>query len=297
MKKLLLFTVILFFFFQVKGQDIIIKNAGDTFRCKITSIDSFNIYVSFKKGSYQFNSFVDRREVKAYYYNAYDITPKIKTAADWKYPKVSVNFNGGAGYFLSKDPIPPIIGELSDADKKLYDNLRLGLGYGGDLKVYFLQFLGIGVKYNFYQSRNNMDEVSRELYQYQYIGPSICFMGIMLNKTSIAHFAITGGKLYLKHLKDEDQTIYSDDSTSSVTIKGDYTIKGETYAYGGTVGFDFLFDESVALGIESTILFGEYKKLKISTPDTRIQKSETIDFPVKYKTSRVDVCIGLKFYF
>ena len=287
MKKTLFLFFVLFSYFNMNAQDIVVKNSGDSVRCKITSMDSTKIYLILKKNGNEYNSYINKNEVKAYYYNAYDATIKIRSASDWKKWKVRLNINIGPGYQMSGEPFPPLMGDLTTYDEKIFDNLRLGKGFGGDLEVYY-KFIGIGVKYNFFQARTNIDATTRELYRYQYIGPSICLMGIMLNKTSIAHFAVTGGKLYFEHNKN-----FVVDSTYGKPV--DVVIKANTFAFGATAGFDFLLDETFSLGIESTILYGQFKTYKLIIPaPVGITQNMT---GLKYNAIRVDLNIGMKFYF
>jgi hypothetical protein len=293
MKKLFLIISALFAFYQLQAQDIIIRNSGDTVRCKITSLDSFNIYLSFKKGQYTYNTFISKHDVKEFHYKAYVDAPKIENATNWKFPKLRLNIASGAGYLLSNDPVPPIVGDITSADKKTFDNLRMGLGFGADLDFYFLRFMGIGVKYSYFKSSTNLDSSRIERYTYNYIGPSISFIGIMINKAAIAHFSITGGKFYLNHFINQNE-----ETTDGVTLaKNDYTIKANTYGFGATVGFDFLLDSEVALGIESSLLYGKFKKFRLEAPQTTTEDAISLDVPgVNYNTLKIDVSIGLKFY-
>lgn len=293
MKNLLLIICLSSFFSVIKAQDIIINIKDDTTKCKINAVDSFNIYLTIKRGDYFYDSYIDRKQVKAYYYNVYSTTPKVSTAADWHFPKVRLNFNGCTGKLLS-DAIPPVIGDLTDADKKRYDNLRWGRGFGADVDLYIFRFLGIGAKYNYFSSTTNIDENFHETYKYYYIGPSLCFQGIMYNKTAIAHLCLTGGKMFINHFKSENSTTDLGDG-NIITVRGDHTITGETYAYGGTIGFDFLFDSQIALGIESTCLYAQFKKFKLKSNVDN--KNETFDIDgLKFNVLRLDINIGIKLY-
>jgi hypothetical protein len=172
--------------------------------------------------------------------------------------------------------------------------MRWGRGFGGDVDLYIFRFIGIGAKYNYFKTTTNLDEYFHETYTYQYIGPSICLQGITNNKTAIAHLSLTGGKMFINHFKNENTTLdFGDDN--SITVQGNNTITGNTFAYGGTVGFDFLFDGQVALGIESTCLFAQFNKFKLkSATDVR---TENLDIDgLKFNVLRLDFSIGIKLY-
>jgi hypothetical protein len=65
MKKLLLLILVLTPFLS-KSQDLIVFRNGDKVNCKITKVDSLNIYYNFQKGERSISSYVAKNEIRSY---------------------------------------------------------------------------------------------------------------------------------------------------------------------------------------------------------------------------------------
>jgi len=68
MKKIVL--IILFLApIILKSQDLVVLRNGDTLNCKITKIDSLNLYYNFQRGNRNITSFINKNEIRSYTLN------------------------------------------------------------------------------------------------------------------------------------------------------------------------------------------------------------------------------------
>jgi hypothetical protein len=67
MNKILLLSITIIFFYRLTfGQDMIIRNSGDTLNCTVTKIDSNMIYVKFKSHDQIVHLSVDKSSIKEF---------------------------------------------------------------------------------------------------------------------------------------------------------------------------------------------------------------------------------------
>ncbi|MDD4713085.1 MAG: hypothetical protein WC108_04835 [Bacteroidales bacterium] len=79
MKKIVL--IILFFApIILKSQDLVVFRNGDSLNCKITKIDSLNLYYNFQRGTRTITSFSNKNEIRSYMLN--DQADSVKEQGD-----------------------------------------------------------------------------------------------------------------------------------------------------------------------------------------------------------------------
>ncbi len=95
------------------SQDLVIKKDGEIISCKITSVDSSNVYIDVKKDGKVFSTYASKKNIDAFMYNTKisDVVPKepkpepIQKSIDTLHPvdrfMVELNFNpfGSEGVF------------------------------------------------------------------------------------------------------------------------------------------------------------------------------------------------------
>jgi hypothetical protein len=122
MKKTVTLFLILFSSFYVLAQDLIIRTNGENIECKVTSVDSTNVYFSLYKNDEKTNSFIKKTEVKEIKYNELETN-------DYKVITIGILEGGGS-----------LIG--MDAEIILHKNFGFQVGagffgFGGGLNIHF----------------------------------------------------------------------------------------------------------------------------------------------------------------
>ncbi len=147
MKKTFLLIMLLTSTFCLFAQDIIIRTNGQKLNCKITKVDSSNVYFTFDKSGNTITSYLNKNQIQ----NLGELVSKFneeknqksntsgnehipgKTSTNSEYNKPS-NKN-----VLVKIEFGPQIDSPYDSD------LKLGVGFGADLKFLVANCFGIGI--------------------------------------------------------------------------------------------------------------------------------------------------------
>jgi hypothetical protein len=64
MKKLILISLLMMLAFDILSQDVIYLNSGERIKCKVTNVDSLNIYFIVRKYDREENVFINKSSVK-----------------------------------------------------------------------------------------------------------------------------------------------------------------------------------------------------------------------------------------
>jgi hypothetical protein len=84
-KGLMVIVIMLFGLLQMKAQDIVVRNSGDTIFCKITSVDDTKVFFDYaKKDGKIISTFVSRDELKEFRYNVLPSAPAAATKQESK---------------------------------------------------------------------------------------------------------------------------------------------------------------------------------------------------------------------
>jgi hypothetical protein len=294
-------TLLLLISYSTLGQrDLIITQAGEQIRCKITGETSMRFSYTYKneKGktanaeifktlvsSFKYNYFPDdkvvaqssapKKEEKRY------VSPLKQKTEFSNYLKYRVGFKGGLSNLMEKVSDPSDYGQFTE-------KLRRGWHYGADATVFLNDHIGIGVTYNSYQANNknrkfdfpnrlNGGEIRtgslESKINHKFIGPMIVGRIPMDYKTFVVASISPG------------YTFYSDKGTENQT---DYHFKGKDWGAAASLGLDFLLGNNdsgrdVILSIECGYQYGKIRELN----------QVTVENPIDL--SRLDFSIGLRF--
>lgn len=291
-----LLVIFLFFSFSAFGQrDLIITQAGEQIRCKITGETSMRFSYSYtnEKGK-TVHSEIFKTLVSSYKYNFFQddkaATPKTVAQKPTKtynsplkekteftnYLKYRVGFKGGLSNLLD--------GSTDKSDYGLFtEKLKRGWHYGADATIFFNDHIGLGVQYNSYQASNknrkldfphrlNGGEVRNGSLEtkinHKFVGPMLVGRIPLDYKTFVMASAGPGYYFYTdKGLENEKA----------------YSFKGKDWGAAASLGLEFLLGNNdsgrdVMLSIECGYQYGKV-----------LVETQSIDL------SRLDFSVGLRF--
>lgn len=266
----------------VISQDLIATNTGDSIRCKITNIDSLNIYFDFKKDDDIKSTMLALSKVKEhkkdYYTKTITISPLM---VDDNYKPLRISISGGYSYRLA-ELAEDLSGELEDYTK----DLKSGYHYGADITYFHKENYGMGLKYNAFRSKNSMD-VYADNYGYgkmsdditiHYCGPTFNIRTFNTNKKDAFLMTLSVG--YLRYV-------------DNATLLGyEYKITGNTIGTNIGLGYDIGLSENLALGLGVAVTVGSLSKVEVDYGTSK----ETIDLETeKESLTRLDLSIALIF--
>ncbi|MGC3976815.1 MAG: hypothetical protein QM751_00370 [Paludibacteraceae bacterium] len=270
------------------AQDLIITTEGDTLNCKITKIKSGYIYFTFKHKDEIRNTLLPDNQVKSYqlkYYQAAEVPEKTVKSKEI-YPRFRGAINGGWSYRTAK-----VSDNTPSGLEQYMNNLKSGFHYGLDGAYYFSELLGVGIKYNNFNSKNKMDDIQLRFSDGTYVNGelsdniSINFIGSFfsmrfLNSTKQNCFLINWGMGYLGYY---DKAVLIDN----------YSMSGSTFGVTLDIGYDIGLSKNLALGLQLSYTSGtltQYKLTQGGFSQTVKLKSENYE-----NLSHINLSIGLRF--
>lgn len=291
-------TVLLLLSFAARGQrDLIITQAGEQIRCKITGETSMRFSYSYKndKGktanaeifktlvsSFKYNYFPDDKAVSEVSAPQKKYVSPLKQKTEFSnYLKYRVGFKGGLSNLMEKVTDPSDYGKFTE-------KLRRGWHYGADATVFLNDHIGLGVTYSSYQANNknrNFDFPNRlgsgeirtgsleTKINHKFVGPMLVGRIPMDYKTFVVATLSPG------------YTFYSDKGTENKT---EYSFKGKDWGAAASLGLDFLLGNNdsgrdVILSIECGYHYGKIRQLNQTSLENPID------------LSRLDFSVGLRF--
>jgi hypothetical protein len=287
LKYIFLFISVLILSISIQAQDLIVTNEGDSLNCKITKITSENIYFTFKHKEEIRGTFLPLWQVKFHKYNFYKVqeVPSDKVVENEAYPHMRFAINGGWSYRMAKisDNIP------SEFEKYMKD-LKSGYHYGCDLSFYFSEQLGFGFKYNHYQSKNELENVTftfqdgstrsglmSDDISINFIGPF--FSTRLLDASKKNSFLLNLGIGYMGY-------------TDNAVLVSDLTIEGNTVGICWDMGYDIAISKNLSLGFQVSYLMGTLTQYEVTQGmDVETVKLEKDNYE---SLSRLDVSMGLR---
>lgn len=275
------------------SQDLIVTNEGDSINCQVIKKRSDYIYFKFKNIDKVQSTLLPMNRVRSYQYDYYQFS-EIQEASidldieDKEYTPVRFAFQGGYSYRVAKihESIPP---ELKD-----YANgLKSGFNFGADFTYFLSETIGFGMKYNFFNSSNKIDDVwvldfrgnrrfgelSDDI-KISFIGPSFSSRTQSYDKNHVLLTNIALG--YLSYKND-------------AVLIDDIEIKGSTVGIVADLGYDGKIADNLFLGAQISFLVGALSEYDVSNGLT--QRTVSLDDDDKDNLSRLDLSVGIRFHF
>ncbi|MFV0268376.1 MAG: hypothetical protein ACK5HT_14710 [Draconibacterium sp.] len=288
MKRLYLVLVLAALFFSGYSQDLIITTKGDSINCKITKVKKDHVYFTFKHNTEVRSTLLAVSDVKYHQKNFYEIAavPKNKVIGFGNYLRFRVAINGGFSYETAK------VGDNVPADFKDYvKDLKSGYHYGGDITYYFSEPLGVGLKFNQFNSSNDIDIYLDDEYGNRTYGKmsddlSISFIGPMFSTRLLSNskknaFLLNLAMGYMGYSNDKVIGGYK------------YDMTGSSFGMALDLGYDIGISEKLSLGFQLSLFAGSLTKYKqddgISVETVKLEKGS-------YESlNRIDLSVGLRF--
>ncbi len=288
MRKLLILFFILFTANTIFSQDLVITSKGDSINCKITKVNSDNIYFTFKYEDEIRSRLMPLLKVEKHIFNYYAISevPENKHIGHDNYNHFRLAINGGFGYRIGVIP-----DDISPEFKDYIKELKTGYVYSGDLSYFITKYIGFGLKYNFFNASNSMDDIYIEDMfgnrrygkmsddiSITFIGPTFTTRFIKANKNDAIILNVGVG--YLGYNND-------------LVIIDKYNISGSSMGLTFDFGYDIALSSDLALGIQLSIISGSLFQYTLDDGNTKeIIILEEGEFE---SLNRIDLSVGLRF--
>lgn len=287
-KATTLLLLLLFSYFSVLSQDLIVTNNNDSINCKITKVKTDNIYFTFKHKDEYRSTLIPVTNIKTHQFDYFQTSevPKDKVVGYKNYQQFRFALNGGYSYQTAK------VAESVPADFKDYvKDLKSGYHFGGDLSYYFTEALGFGLKYYLFKFSNNLDNIYVEDIDgnrtygkmsddltISFIGPS--FSTRLLNHDKNNAFLMNLSLGYMGYKNNK-------------VIVNDYIMTSSTMGLALDIGYDIGLSENLSLGFQISFLSGALFEYDWNDGST----TETIDLEEsEYESlNRIDFSVGLRF--
>jgi len=270
--KLSIFLVALLPFYAV-SQDLIVTQNGDSLKCKITKETNKYISYNFEIGDQIGKSKILLNDVRAVKYNHYQTNdePGIHSSSITNYSAARLALNAGLSYRTA-----PVSENISSSQQSIYEDLKSGYHFGGDLSVFITENLGFGAMFNSFVSKANSTSYGEQKTDILFIGPEVVTRLLNFNKNAgfITSFALG----YVKYT-------YSNN--------GSYNqILGDTFGTALSLGYDFTKSKKVGLGIQLSIMSATLNKIQVKN-GIQLREVELTD--EKEGLGRIDLSVGLRF--
>jgi hypothetical protein len=188
-------------------------------------------------------------------------------------PKWYFGLNGGYGQRLYRSGM-----QSTRAGINYHRNLKSGIFFGGELAYFPWKKVGIGLKYDRYQSKANTDKLSEDV-TIQFMGASLIHRAPLGNsRTSVLTSLLLGYQPYQNH------TVSGEDT---------FTFRGKTMGWGISVGLERRLSRKFAIHLTGTAIMGAAYRLTretaFSTETLKLSKDDSVDL------SRASVTLGFRF--
>ena len=132
MKKTIFLSFLIVISLYTFSQDVITLNSGEKIRCKITSVDSTNIYFTMVKNGYEINTLTSRSSIKEIKYGVdhYANPNQPDDFTDFK-NSITIGFLEGGGSLIGMDL------ELLLSDRFGIQAGAGFVGFGGGINIHF----------------------------------------------------------------------------------------------------------------------------------------------------------------
>jgi hypothetical protein len=269
------------------SQDLIVTRDGDTLNCKITSMQDNFFYVKIMQHNTVKRTLLPLAKVKYFEYNYFNVPeiPAEKLSADQSYPHFKAAVTGGLSFRLAK------IGDNVPSELEQYmKELKSGYHAGFDAVYYFHKMMGVGLKYDYFNSKNKIDQV------YVTTPDGSTQYGELSDNISVIFL----GPSFNARFRDKRQNTialglgigYVGYQDKGVLIR-ELTIKGNTIGICWDAGYDFQIADNWSVGFQLSIKTGMLTRIElddgVSTQSVKLEEDSYEDL------YRIDLSIGIRF--
>jgi hypothetical protein len=273
---------------KIEAQDLIVTKGGDSLNCKVTKVEPDYVYFTIRQDDKNLPTLLPKNELTALkfkYYSTPEVIPEPKVREE--FPRLRIGANGGWSTRLAK-----IHEDVDDAQRNYLKSLKSGYNYSFDLTYYFSLQSGIGAKYAAFRSKYGIEDFHYDLSNGQtFIGElsddiTINFIGPFystraMTKSKKNSFIANMGLGYVGY-KDK-----------VFILEENLTLTGSTFGLCFDLGYDIGISQSLALGIQLSVVTGNLTKYEIS--DGVNSQVVELDEDNYENLSRFDLSVGLRF--
>ena len=288
-KKIIIVSFVICAGLELKAQDLIVTDSGDSLDCQITKVDGNNIYIIFMEDGNEQKAVMPRSMIRYYAVDYKDVWEYDEAVPkkEIKYPRLRVSVGGGIANLIGANPE-----NIQESLIPYVEELKSGNHFAADICFYVKETVGIGVKYSYFATKNSLNSIyvidSNGIAAYgrledniviQYIGPAVALRKTMPRGSAHVVSNLSLGLLmYINH----------------ATVIDTYLISGKAFAFSGDVGLDFEIGGGVYFGISFGLTLGIIKSLVIEHNGV----VETVDLTgLEYSNaSRFDLGLGLRYF-
>jgi len=286
MKKTVVLLLIIFSAHSVFSQDLIVTLSNDSLNCNITQIESDYIHFDYVYNEEVRNSVLMISTLKTYqekFYSESELPTRRNSNID--YPRFHIIISGGGSYLFD-----PMLSDVNEIFKDYYQELKMGYNLGVDVNYYFNKTIGLGIKYNYFNSSSSDKGSSSgdgftsawdisENIMINFAGPT--FLARFLSKKNGNAFIIGVSVGYMWY---KDDAVFFEPAI----------VSGNTFGLNIDASYHISLSEKFFLGFSVSSTLGFMNKVNIDDGQT----TQTFDFEKfeDYKNIyRADLSIKLGF--
>lgn len=292
MKKATLFLLFLFSIGTIFSQDLIITNEGDSINCRITKVESENIYFTSMSNNEIKNTLLNKNQIKKFTFNHFDKSAITKqnsiklNSNSLKYSNFDIYFCGGYSYITA-----PIGSDVPSNLTSHLEELKSGSHLGGGIGIYFSENMGIGFRINQFKSSNRIEDYTLKF------NDGTIGRGPLEDNIKTTLFA---GSLNTRFYdKSKKNSFILNLSIGQIKYKNEASlfnvpvnIDAKTIGLLTDIGGDIYLNKNVSLLLQISYMVGALSEYKMEMGGY----TQTIKYDEKNKESmnRFDLSVGLK---
>lgn len=281
----------------VKAQDRIITLQNDTINCKISKVNSSNIFFTIITGNVLTKGKIERERVLSYYSGntavENDLGFSIPEPSRWR-----LGLSGGSNYLTassSKAETALIQQGIKKSDaESYYKNLKPGISGGADLHYMVTKMYGIGLIYKFYQNNSEI-----ESFFDPQDGANLIF-GQMNEKIYVNYaglsfyseqFMKANPRLKLSSYYSMGMAFYRNEA---IVVNSPFLLTGKSFATNLDLGLEYFVFPRISAGINVSYFLSSLKKITLNDGNsTTVQELEKENYE---NISRLDLSVGIRIY-
>lgn len=162
-------------------------------------------------------------------------------------PKLTFDLNIGFGYMLNLEKTF----NLPQEDEEYIDKLRKGIAFDANIKMFITKRFGIGVKYNYFNTSNSVQDVLSENITIKFVGGIIFGNVPVMKNKGVLNIDLSLGLLS----KNEHFDLFNES----------YNLRGNTLGVYVSAGLDYFVLKNITVGFNFGLLSGNIEKTDIKS--------------------------------
>ncbi len=281
----------------VKAQDRIITLQNDTINCKISKVNSSNIFFTIITGNVLTKGKIERERVLSYYSGNTDVENDLGFSIP-EPSRLRLGLSGGFNYLTassSKAETALIQQGIKESDaESYYKNLKPGISGGADLHYMVTKMYGIGMIYKFYQNNSKIEsffdpndglnlmfgQVSEKIY--------VNYSGVSFYSEQ---FLRANPRLKLSSYYSMGMAFYRNEA---VVVNAPLLLTGKAFATNLDLGLEYFVFPRISAGINVSYFLSSLKKITLNDGNsTTVRELEKENYE---NISRLDLSVGIRIY-